>query len=75
MTRQHQSEVVAKIGSLVLPANPSQEIEDATSAGEGLGAFDKEAAVFDDTPPSGFSSEAIQCYQAAYRQANPAYAI
>lgn len=75
MTQSHDSNVVSKIGALGLAGTAQAELKDAISAGEGLGAFDKEAEVFDDTPPSGFSREAIERYQSAYRRANPAYAI
>lgn len=73
MSKRQEAKLIASIGAML----PSQQDEraQATMAGQGLGAYDKEANVFDDTPPSGISGELVPLYQAAYQKANPAYAI
>jgi hypothetical protein len=47
----------------------------AILAGQGLGAVDKTAGVFDDTPPSEVPEEHAATYRSSYCQINPDYAI
>lgn len=73
MSKNQNKKLVARVDAM-LPAQLDERVQ-ASMAGQGLGAYDKESEVFDDTPPSGISGELIPLYQAAYQKANPAYAI